>query len=157
MNRRFARLFLSILCVSLFTGTLAATPFINDSATERTQPDDPDAPANARITYTLSMPQPQTHYFEVEMRLQNAANATNAKKNGYVDLKMPVWTPGSYLIREYAKNVEGFTAMAANAPVRSEKIRKNAWRVYSNADDITLSTIRTATSTGPASFCSTTR
>ena len=58
------------------------------------------------------MPEPQTHYFEVEMQLKNVAAATNAKKNGYLDIKMPVWTPGSYLIREYAKNVEAFTASA---------------------------------------------
>ncbi|MBO0935971.1 M61 family metallopeptidase [Fibrella sp. HMF5335] len=84
------------------------------------------------------MPQPQTHYFEVEMRLQNAAKATNASKDGYFDLKMPVWTPGSYLIREYAKNVEGFTALAGTQPVRSEKVSKNTWRIYTKADDVTV-------------------
>jgi predicted metalloprotease with PDZ domain len=90
------------------------------------------------VTYVLSMPEPQTHYFEVEMQLKNTATATNAKKNGYVDIKMPVWTPGSYLIREYAKNVEGFTASAGDKVVPSEKIRKNAWRVYSNDDNLTI-------------------
>ncbi|WP_445451872.1 M61 family metallopeptidase [Fibrisoma limi] len=90
------------------------------------------------ITYVLSMPEPQTHYFEVEMQLANSAAATNARKNGYVDIKMPVWTPGSYLIREYAKNVEGFTALAGNRPVRSQKIRKNAWRVFSDEDNLTI-------------------
>jgi predicted metalloprotease with PDZ domain len=84
------------------------------------------------------MPEPQTHYFEVTMQLKNTAVATGAKKNGYVDIKMPVWTPGSYLIREYAKNVEGFTTTAGGKAVRSEKIRKNAWRVYSGDDDLTI-------------------
>ncbi len=72
------------------------------------------------------------------MQLKNVATATNAKKNGYVDIKMPVWTPGSYLIREYAKNVEGFTASANGKTVPSEKIRKNAWRVYSSDDNLTV-------------------
>ncbi|WP_041257951.1 M61 family metallopeptidase [Fibrella aestuarina] len=134
MNRRLSVLFLLCICITLCTGPVQAAP----SGRAHLPADDPAAPAPARITYALSMPQPQTHYFEVEMRLQNAAAATNARKNGYVDLKMPVWTPGSYLIREYAKNVEGFTAAANGQPVRSEKIRKNAWRVYSNADDITV-------------------
>lgn len=84
------------------------------------------------------MPEPQTHYFEVDMTLTNAATATGARKNGYYDIRMPVWTPGSYLIREYAKNVEGFTAMTGNQTVRSEKIRKNAWRVYTGADNLTI-------------------
>ncbi|MEZ0606979.1 M61 family metallopeptidase [Fibrella sp. WM1] len=134
MNRRLSVLFLLCTLITLCTGPAQAAPF----RPAHRSGDDPAAPAPARITYALSMPQPQTHYFEVEMRLQNAAAATNARKNGYVDLKMPVWTPGSYLIREYAKNVEGFTASAGGQPVRSEKIRKNAWRVYSNADDITV-------------------
>ncbi|TAH08151.1 MAG: M61 family peptidase [Runella slithyformis] len=80
------------------------------------------------------MPHPQTHYFEVEMRLNNIAAATDSPKNGYIDLKMPVWTPGSYLIREYAKNVEGFQVFGDGKAVKSEKIRKNTWRIFS-ADD----------------------
>ncbi|QJW90045.1 M61 family metallopeptidase [Spirosoma taeanense] len=98
---------------------------------------DPSA-ASPTITYLLAMPEPQTHYFDVEMQLRNIAAVTQAKKNGYVDIKMPVWTPGSYLIREYAKNVEAFTATASGKPVPSEKIRKNAWRIYSGDDNLTI-------------------
>ncbi len=99
--------------------------------------DDPTAPT-PQITYVLSMPEPQTHYFEVEMQLRNVAAATNGRKNGYVDIKMPVWTPGSYLIREYAKNVEAFVATVDGKTVPSEKIRKNAWRVSTGADNLTI-------------------
>ena len=100
--------------------------------------DETPTAASPAITYVLSMPEPQTHYFEVEMQLKGASASTNAKKNGYVDIKMPVWTPGSYLIREYAKNVEGFSVTAGDKAVRSEKIRKNAWRVYSSEDNLTI-------------------
>jgi predicted metalloprotease with PDZ domain len=41
-------------------------------------------------------------------------------------LFMPVWTPGSYLVREYARHVEG---LVAENPSRATKIRKNAWRI----------------------------
>ena len=90
------------------------------------------------VVYVLSMPQPKTHYFEVEMRLGNVGAATESKKNGYVDVKMPVWTPGSYLIREYAKNVEGFQAFGGGQAVKWEKIRKNTWRIFSTDDYITV-------------------
>lgn len=80
------------------------------------------------IAYVLAMPQPQTHYFEVQLNLNNLSDAT-LKKQGYVDVKMPVWTPGSYLIREYAKNVEGFTARAGQTPLPARKVSKNTWRV----------------------------
>lgn len=100
-------------------------------------PNNEPAPA-PQITYTLSMPEPATHYFEIEMSLRNIAGPTNLKKNGYIDLKMPVWTPGSYLIREYAKNVEAFRATANGQPVPVEKIRKNTWRITTVNDDITV-------------------
>ncbi|MBC7921845.1 MAG: peptidase M61, partial [Ferruginibacter sp.] len=70
------------------------------------------------------MEAPHTHYFGVEMRL------SDLDKREYLDVKMPVWTPGSYLIREYAKNVEGFVARDGGGnPLASEKINKNTWRV----------------------------
>jgi predicted metalloprotease with PDZ domain len=48
----------------------------------------------------------------------------------YLDLKMPVWTPGSYLIREFGKNVESFEAFnAAGLSLNTEKVNKNTWRV----------------------------
>ncbi|GAB2538336.1 M61 family metallopeptidase [Spirosoma aerophilum] len=116
------------------------TFFIPFSSTATPLPADEETPPapSPTVTYVLSMPEPQTHYFEVEMQLKNVAAATNAKKNGYLDIKMPVWTPGSYLIREYAKNVEGFTATAGGKTVVSDKIRKNAWRVFTSDDNVTV-------------------
>lgn len=43
---------------------------------------------------------------------------------------MPVWTPGSYLVREYARHVEGVVAEAPDGTERSvTKIAKNRWTV----------------------------
>jgi len=78
-----------------------------------------------KLSYLLSMDEPHTHYFDVEMRL------SDLDKREYLDIKMPVWTPGSYLIREFAKNVEGFSAN--DGKLRSEKISKNTWRVYTGS------------------------
>ncbi len=45
---------------------------------------------------------------------------------------MPVWTPGSYLIREFAKNVEGVMAEnLSGEKLFAEKINKNSWTVDS--------------------------
>ncbi|SHJ49496.1 Predicted metalloprotease, contains C-terminal PDZ domain [Hymenobacter daecheongensis DSM 21074] len=79
--------------------------------------------AASTLRYTLAMPAPQTHYFEVEMALGDFGKP-------FTDVKMPVWAPGSYLVREFAKNVEGFGAQAGSATLRTEKISKNTWRVY---------------------------
>ena len=46
---------------------------------------------------------------------------------------MPVWTPGSYLIREFERHVQDFTATdTAGQPLKWEKINKNTWRVQTN-------------------------
>lgn len=43
---------------------------------------------------------------------------------------MPVWTPGSYLVREYARNVEAISvADPAGKPLSFSKSAKNRWRV----------------------------
>ena len=58
------------------------------------------------LRYTLSMPLPQSHYFEVKMELGGFGA-------DYTDLKLPVWAPGSYLVREFARHVEGLRAQGA--------------------------------------------
>jgi predicted metalloprotease with PDZ domain len=79
------------------------------------------------MTYELSMPQPHTHYFEVKIAL-DLSEKNNAKD--FVDFKMAAWTPGSYLIREYAKNVEGFEANSSKKNLKYQKTSKNTWRVF---------------------------
>ncbi|MBC3538048.1 M61 family metallopeptidase [Rufibacter sediminis] len=89
------------------------------------------AQAAPKISYRLSMPEPQTHYFEVEMRLEDF-------KGKNLDLTLPVWAPGSYLIREFPKNVEAFQAFVGSNQVSAQKIDKNTWRVASSGKDVTV-------------------
>jgi predicted metalloprotease with PDZ domain len=78
------------------------------------------------IRYTVSFPALHTHYVEVE-----ASIPTDGRPQ--IDLMMAVWTPGSYLVREYARHVEALAAAdPARAPLRLEKTRKNRWRVLTN-------------------------
>ena len=43
---------------------------------------------------------------------------------------MAVWTPGSYLVREYARHVEGLTARSPDGTgLGLDKSRKNRWRI----------------------------
>lgn len=83
------------------------------------------------IEYSLSMPEPHTHYFEVEMKVSNLDKSEKLKGKKIIEFKLPVWTPGSYLIREYAKNVEGFEAFA-DKKLKSYKTSKNTWTVETN-------------------------
>ena len=79
------------------------------------------------ISFTVSMPRPDTHLLQVEMRLR-AADGT--KFPASLDLVMPVWTPGSYLVREYARHVQDFAARAGDGRALAwRKAGKNTWRV----------------------------
>ena len=75
------------------------------------------------IDYSLRMPKPQNHYFEVEMKLTKVSSK-------FIDVKMPVWAPGSYMIREFSKNVNLVVAkdeLGTNLIIN--KISKNTWRI----------------------------
>lgn len=75
------------------------------------------------ISYTIRFPAPQTHNVEIE-----ALVPTDGLPE--VSLKMAVWTPGSYMIREFARNLEEVTAKGpAGEPLHVEKTSKNRWRV----------------------------
>ncbi|WP_235964517.1 M61 family metallopeptidase [Pedobacter gandavensis] len=83
------------------------------------------AKSQVKVGFEVSFIEPQAHYVEMEMNISGLTK-------DYVDVKMPVWAPGSYLIREFEKSVEDFTATANGKPAKFEKVRKNAWRVYAN-------------------------
>lgn len=84
------------------------------------------------IRYVLSFPAPHTHYVEVEAVVPTAGRAD-------VELMMAVWTPGSYLVREFARHVEDVSAHAAGRQLSVAKARKNRWRVETaGAAEITV-------------------
>ncbi len=87
---------------------------------------------SAEISYTISMPEPHTHYFEVEMNIKDHPKP-------YIDVQMPVWAPGSYLVREFSKSVESFGATFNKKMLKTEQTNKNTWRVYTEkANNITI-------------------
>jgi predicted metalloprotease with PDZ domain len=83
-------------------------------------------PISTDISFTVGMPKPQTHLLEVDMRVKVPANLQTPNET---DLVMPVWTPGSYLIREFAGNVQDFAAFVDNRSLDWTKIDKNTWRI----------------------------
>ncbi len=77
----------------------------------------------AKISYTLKMPRPQNHYFQVEMQVTQIKQKT-------ATVKLPVWAPGSYLVREFSRHlnqVKAYSLQGAALPVI--KKTKNAWEI----------------------------
>jgi predicted metalloprotease with PDZ domain len=82
-----------------------------------------DAQTSETVRYTVRFPDPKTHYASIEALLPTDGAAD-------VEVFMPVWTPGSYLVREYARNVEGIAVSnAAGKQLAFSKSRKNRWRI----------------------------
>ncbi|HEX8474289.1 MAG TPA: PDZ domain-containing protein [Pyrinomonadaceae bacterium] len=116
--------------LSLISLTEAQT---NNRRTNTTNAAAPD------IAYTVSMPEPHTHMLEVEMRVRSAA----ANARSQVNLVMPVWTPGSYLVREYARHVQDFAAKDASGRALAwSKVNKNTWRIEAGGEREVRATYR---------------
>ena len=78
------------------------------------------------MQYQVAMPQPSSHLFEVTLQVVGWSAPQ-------LDLKFPVWTPGSYLVREYAKHLQDFTAASGNNILPWRKLAKNHWQIETNA------------------------
>jgi predicted metalloprotease with PDZ domain len=96
--------------------------------------------------FTVAMPRPETHLYEITMEI-DAGNAAN--EGGTMDLVLPVWTPGSYLVREFSRHVRDLRAREISLkvrgkegdaradagrarggrPIAAEKVSKNVWRL----------------------------
>jgi predicted metalloprotease with PDZ domain len=86
-------------------------------------------PMSSDISFTVSMPKPWTHLLEIEMRMQVPANLQVPNETNLI---MPVWTPGSYMIREFERNVQDFAAEVDGRPLEWTKTNKNTWSVKTN-------------------------
>ena len=82
------------------------------------------------VSFTIAMSRPHTHLFDVEVAVKRGPTTTAPPQE---QLVMPVWTPGSYLIREFERHVQDFNATdAAGQPLKWEKLNKDTWRVTTN-------------------------
>ncbi|UBF29394.1 M61 family metallopeptidase [Kovacikia minuta CCNUW1] len=79
-----------------------------------------------QVHYQVAMAEPESHLFEVSLQVEGW-NLTAP-----LDLKMPVWTPGSYLVREYARHLQDFEVFAGGAAgvaLPWKKVGKNHWQI----------------------------
>ena len=116
---------------------LACTP--EELGCEPKVADAPDAAAeepSVRVEARRATPRSDGGVHEYTLRLDGAAQhlveveAVLAAGGPELELMMAVWTPGSYLVREFARHVEGFEAMTLEgAPLPLRKVSKNRWRV----------------------------
>ena len=75
----------------------------------------------AMVSYRVSSLNPLTHLFEVEMTVEQPhANQV---------VSLPVWIPGSYMVREFSKHLQGLSAHQGRRRCTLEQQNKNTWSV----------------------------
>jgi predicted metalloprotease with PDZ domain len=71
--------------------------------------------------YRIELADIAAHRYRVTLTLDNPAAEQQ--------LHLPVWIPGSYLVREFAKHLSGLTARQGRRELAIEQLDKAGWRV----------------------------
>ncbi len=71
--------------------------------------------------YTIDARDLNAHLFHITLTLPASDESTL--------LKLPVWIPGSYMVREFSRHVVRISARAGKRDVGVEQVQKNAWRI----------------------------
>lgn len=77
--------------------------------------------ASPTVRYRITPANPRAHLFEVETTVRRPDKAGQR-------FTLPVWIPGSYLVREFARHFVEVKAEAGGRPVAIEKLDKHTWR-----------------------------
>lgn len=84
---------------------------------------------SATICYDLHFPGHAQNLVDVTATLP-VHKPAGAGAGYNVDVYMPVWTPGSYMVREYARHVQDVRARGQDGtPLEVYKTEKNVWRI----------------------------
>jgi predicted metalloprotease with PDZ domain len=77
----------------------------------------------APLQYHVELDDPRAHHFAVTLTVPDAADG--------LCVSLPVWIPGSYLVREFARHLSALRAEQDGQPVPVEQLDKARWRVRS--------------------------
>ncbi len=85
-----------------------------------------NAKGPAPIHYRVEVADLHAHLFGITL--------TIAKPAADQRLVLPVWIPGSYLVREFAKNLQGLQARQGKRRVTARQINKHSWTISTNPE-----------------------
>ncbi len=80
--------------------------------------------SESKVLYRVRMEEPSSHYFKVEMTIRETPE-------DMLELKLPTWLPGAYLINDFSANIESFQAFTSRGEnlkwIKSDKL---TWQVH---------------------------
>jgi len=83
------------------------------------------------IRYQISSLNPATHYFDIKLQIERPDPAGQC-------LRMPNWIPGSYMIRDFAKNIVTMNAHSGGEIIAIGQQDKSNWRLGPCAGPLTI-------------------
>lgn len=87
--------------------------------------------ADFDLTYRVRPASPQAHLYAVELEIPRPHVPS-------LVLDMAAWIPGSYMIRDFAKNIVRIEATDSTGPVDLEKLDKQTWHLGSPHGPLTI-------------------
>ena len=81
---------------------------------------------HAPLAYRVEPLDLHAHLFAVHLRI--------AAPQAGQQVSLPVWIPGSYLVREFAKNLQGLRATQGRKPIAVRQLNKHSWQLDCAAD-----------------------
>ncbi|MGE8318756.1 MAG: M61 family metallopeptidase [Comamonas sp.] len=73
------------------------------------------------IQYTIAPADLHAHLYEITLNV--------ARPQAGQRVSLPVWIPGSYLVREFAKNLQGLQAFQSGQQIAAQQLGKNTWQL----------------------------
>jgi predicted metalloprotease with PDZ domain len=73
------------------------------------------------VHYTVAVHSTQAHLFAVGLRIEHPARRQR--------VSLPVWIPGSYLVREFSQHLQELQATQAGQPVALRQLDKHRWEI----------------------------
>ena len=85
----------------------------------------PRGKAAASVHFRVEVLNPHAHLFSVTLTVTEPARAQR--------FALPVWIPGSYLVREFSQHLQGLQASQGGAPVALKQLDKHRWQAANAA------------------------
>lgn len=85
----------------------------------------PKLPATPALHYRVTPADLNAHLFEVVLTIPEPTEQQ--------EVSLPVWIPGSYLVREFSKNLQNLSARQGRSVATVEPLDKHRWRIACRA------------------------
>lgn len=88
--------------------------------------------SSSDIHYKITLDKVKSHCFTVELTIP-------AQSQTELTLSLPSWIAGSYMIRDFSKNIIQISASQNNQPIKLEKLDKQSWKINTNQQAVVVS------------------